>query len=195
MTIASYRLTLRAAVRALWKDMITLDQFLDAFGSAIDRGLTQAWIEGAKECGIRYEELSGEEREALSRHILMQRLYMGRFGESIVAAQQGAGKLGTHFARLETWVNRYNEVKNTAAAMACGDKKKQWVLNLKRPTKKHCVSCSTFHGRVYRYSTWLANGALPQSSRLACGGFNCGCGFLDTDERITPGRFPAGVLQ
>jgi len=192
VTIANYRSLLRSAVRGLWTGVLTLDQFLDAFGAAIDRGLTQAWIEGAKECGITYAELSGEERTALSRHILMQRLYMGRFGESIVAAQRGTGKLGAHFGRLETWVNRYNEVRNQAAAMACGDKKKTWRYG---GTKEHCKSCSTFVGRTYRYSTWLANGALPQSPRLACGGWRCQCFLTDTDGRITPGRFPSGVLN
>jgi len=191
----AYRTALRAPVRALWMGVFTLDQFLDAFGAAIEQGLTRAWIDGAGECGIRFDELSSNERATLKQHILMQRLYMGRYGESIVAAQKGVGKLTNHFARLETWVNRWNEVRNVAAAMACKDKKVKWQLNLRKVTKVHCISCSTFHDRVYRYSTWLENGALPQSRRLACGGFRCGCGFVDTDERITPGRFPSSVLQ
>ena len=196
MTASAYRTALRAPVRALWMRVFTLDQFLDAFGAAIDRGLTQAWIDGAKECGISYMELSGEERTTLKQHILMQRLYMGRYGETIMAApsRDEKGPMAPHMKRLDTWVNRWNEVRNIAAAMACGDKKKKWVLNLKRVTKVHCVSCSTFNNRVYRYSMWLANGALPQSRRLACGGYRCGCGFADTDDRLTPGRFPSRAL-
>ena len=191
MSVDTYRTALRAPVRALWMRVFTLDQFLDAFGAAIDRGLTQAWIDGAKECGIAYEELSGEERTTLKQHILMQRLYMGRYGETVAAAPKGVGKLTTHFARLDTWVNRWNEVRNIAASMACGDKKKVWRMG---PTKEHCVSCATFEGRVYRYSTWLANGALPQSRRLSCKGYRCLCFFADTDDRLTPGRFPSRAL-
>jgi len=172
--------------------VFTLDQFLDAFGAAIEQGLTRAWIDGAAECGIAFDELSSNERATLKQHILMQRLYMGRYGESIAAAQKGDGLLKAHFARLETWVNRWNEVRNVAASMACGDKKKVWRLG---PTEKHCASCSTFNGRVYRYSTWLQYGALPGSRQLSCNGFNCLCTLEDTDSRITPGRFPSSVLR
>ena len=192
MTASAYRTALRAPVRALWMRVFTLDQFLDAFGAAIDRGLTQAWIDGAKECGISYTELSGEERTTLKQHILMQRLYMGRYGETIMAApsRDEKGPMAPHMKRLDTWVNRWNEVRNIAAAMACGDKKKVWRMG---PTREHCVSCATFEGRVYRYSTWLAN-ALPQSRRLSCKGYRCLCFLADTDDRLTPGRFPSRAL-
>ena len=193
MSVDTYRTALRAPVRALWMRVFTLDQFLDAFGAAIDRGLTQAWIDGAGECGIKFDELSGQEMATLKQNILMQRLYMGRFGETILAAPSKAekGKLAPHVARLETWVNRWNEVRHIAASMACGDKKKVFRLG---PTEKHCRSCSIFNGRVYRYSTWLQYNALPGSRALSCKGYRCLCTLDDTDERITPGRFPTGAL-
>lgn len=194
MTIAQYRRGMRAEARGLWLGISTLDDFLWGFGVVIDQGLTRAWYEGAAECGIRPEELSGPEREQLKRYIFSQRLFMGRFGEALMELPNKAagGKLGAYFARLDTWVNRYNEVQVHAAAMACGDRKKTWVLGW---TKKHCVSCLGFEGRVYRYSTWLQNGALPQSKRLRCNGYNCDCGLADSDQRLTPGRFPARLLQ
>jgi hypothetical protein len=165
MTAQEYYSSLRAPVVGLWRREFTLEQFHDSFRSAVDRGLTRAWHEGAMRCGIRPDELSGEERAELAKALLLQHFYIWRYGESIVAqkSREEGGKLQPHIDRLALWLNRYNETTELAAAMACGDRKVKWVLG---GTKKHCGSCSTFNGRVYRYSTWLANGALPQSRAL-----------------------------
>jgi hypothetical protein len=166
---SAYRSALRARVRGFWGGFFNYDDFVDGFSADIREGIVRAWEDGTAECGISASEWSLEEVRALQTFIGEQVMQVGFFAIAIEQNTKAlGGKLGPLFQRTELWVNRYSEAKFQAAAMACGNRKKVWVLG---PTEKHCESCGGFESRVYRYSTWLDNGALPRSRRLACGGY------------------------
>ena len=191
-SINDFRSGVRSAIRGLWTGNFELFDFVDAMTSAIQRGYRQAWTEGAKQCGIKFDELTPTELAELRRMTNEQIPFLPGFGSDIEDNSRAkGGLLRPHLERGFMWVNRYNEVRQRAGAMACGDKKKKWQLG---STKEHCRSCRGFNGRVYRYSTWLDNNALPQNRNLECNGFRCRCNLIDTDERITPGRFPRSLL-
>lgn len=172
-------------------------------GSTIRRNITRAWLDGAKECGIAADELSQTERAELGRFILLQRFHIGGLADDIVAARDASiekhGKLvpptepkrSVTRGRIGMWVNRWAEAKALATSFACADQKAQWFLGA---TEKHCRTCAGFDRRVYRWSTWRENGALPQTRNLACGGWRCDCRLETTSERITAGRFPRRLL-
>lgn len=190
--IGNFRQNIRALVRGLWTGNIGLADFIDGMELAIRTQITIAWNEGAAECGIRPDELTVDEINKRTEFIDNQIGYVTGFAEAIAdGSKANKGKLTPLFQRAEMWINRYNEAKTYGAAMACGDEKREWHLG---PTEQHCRSCAGFHGRVYRYSTWLGHNALPQNSNLACHGFNCRCRLDPTDKRVTPGKFPAGLL-
>jgi hypothetical protein len=48
---------------------------------------------------------------------------------------------------------------------------------------------------VYRHSVWLKNNCIPPTRRTICGGFNCAHRLFPTTDRVSPGRFPASILQ
>jgi hypothetical protein len=188
-----YRRSLRAPARGLWLDTLSKDQFMNAMIIAIERGLNSAWAEGAHECGIGLDELSAEETQRLKSEIYGQFKYIVGLGEFIEAHSKARkGAWGDVDKRLDLWVNRYRAVRSLAAAMACKDKKK--VFARVRATLKPCRSCSGLEGRVYRYSVWLANDAIPPSSRFECHGWRCGHELQDTDRPITKGPFPKRLL-
>lgn len=89
-------------------------------------------------------------------------------------------------SRLPMWINRYNEVMNTAKLMAGENVKLMWVLG----KTEHCSSCLKLAGKVKRKREWLAAGIQPQSRSLECGGFNCQCSLQPTSARASPGRLP-----
>jgi len=187
-----YRSGLRATARGVWVEAMTQPQGLAAMYSTIGRGIQSAWKEGAAECGVKPDEFTFEELVARDNFIVEQEGYAPRFIDFVLANLRSEdGKWAPIANRVDLWVNKYRLAKTQAAAMACANKKKAWRLGA---TEEHCESCLKFEGRVYRYQVWAANGALPQSRRLCCGGWRCDCGLEDTDERITPGRFPAGAL-
>lgn len=191
-TEGAYRHSLRARVRGFWVGVFNFADFVDGFSRDISEGITQAWTEGTAECGILPSEWSVAEVQARSAFVTSQIMQVNGFATAIEQNTKAQdGKLGPLLRRTELWVNRYPEAKFQAAALACGDRKKVWVLG---PTEKHCKSCGGFENRVYRYSVWLANGGMPRARALTCNGFNCLCRLEDTDQRMTPGRFPRGLL-
>jgi len=187
--LSNYRTNIRANVRALWRGEWTYDQWYDQMLSTIKNGLTRAWYEGAKECGIKPSELSYEENNALAAAYFSQYDHLDSLGDAIEAnSKANEGKITPLIRRSDMWVNAYRATVTQAQTMSCRDKKARWDLG---PTKEHCVDCAKYAGRVYRMSTWDRYGIHPQSTGLACGGiWNCKCFFTVTDEPCTPGRPP-----
>jgi hypothetical protein len=166
---SNYGSEIRAAFRALWLGLITYDAFFSAMMTAIQRGLTLAWEDGAKECGIRPDEFTAAERMELEQFIFDQYSYISGVAEYIEAnSKPNGGKWGAIASRSNMWANKWREVRARAASIACANKKMMFVLGA---TKEHCRSCLGLNGRVYRYETWAANGAIPPSPAFECGGF------------------------
>lgn len=188
MSEKTFRSSIRQAVRGLWNGALSQKQFEDALASAIKRNLTNAWNEGALECGISAEELTEDERRARDAFLEEQAGYAANFGEAIRTNDKIAGgKLDPLYVRAEMWVNRYKDARNRAKVMACADEKLEWVLG---PTEEHCSDCSRYDGKVYRASTWAKYDIRPQSPRLACHGFRCQCRLDKSDKKLTKGKPP-----
>lgn len=189
--VGSYRMNVRNAIRRFWTGNGTIDDFVEDMDRVLRLGYEDAWRTGAAVCGIKPEERTPEEQKELDKFILNHRQYIFGFGEAIEANTRAeGGALGPLMTRGELWINRYNEVKNTAASMACADMKLMWRWN---PLKEHCSDCRRLNGRVYRASTWQKMDIHPQDTRpdkLDCHGFRCGCEFVQTDAPITRGRPP-----
>lgn len=189
-TLAGYQLNLRAAIYGLWAGRIDFDQAFSQIYSAIDRGLTQGWYEGAKQCGIMPAELSPEERQALAIAIASEKNEVFGLLDDVEAnSKANGGKRTALYQRLGPWVNRYRDVVNRAKLMACGDRKLKWVLG---PTE-HCSSCMKLSGKIKRTSTWNRLGVQPQAPPnplLECGGWNCQCSLVPTNEPGSRGPLP-----
>lgn len=191
--IITFRRNIRAVIRGLWSGAITKRQALSVFRAAIERAIESAWGNGAAECGIQADELTVSELTRRDEFILEQSTQASGFINDIVAqSKSNGGQLTPLLQRGELWVNRYNDAQNQAKALACADQKGEWELG---PTEKHCLSCSGFNGRVYRFSTWQANNAMPQSQCLSCNGFRCQCRISPTDKPITRGKFPVRLVR
>jgi len=191
-SIDAYRASLRSAIRGLWSNKLSQSSFKEAMQSAINRGLTQAWLIGGKDCSTSINDLTTEERAKLALFIVEQVSFVQRFSDEIVLNDKDhGGALQPLIARADMWANKWNEVRQTAEAMCAGNKKKVWILGA---TELHCFSCNGLKGRIYRLNTWMANNALPPTHATACRGFRCRCFLQDTAEPITKGKFPVSLL-
>ena len=186
-SISDFRLSVRAAVRGLWNGEFSTFYFVDTMRAAIERNLKRAWVAGAAECGIKEDELSDGEIAARDRLIDSQFPYLlGFAGDIEENSKASGGLLGPHLERAEMWVRKYDEAKNQANVMACGDKKLKWIYG----DTEHCEDCNKLNGKVYRASIWAKYGIRPQSKSLACGGWRCKCTLQPTGEPATKGRPP-----
>jgi len=190
MAISNYRAVLRSAVRGLWTGGIDTAQFDENMRLAISRYLTEAFNAGAKECGIKPDELTIDEQIALGDILEAETAFVAGFAEAIIAnSKVNKGKLTPLFVRLEMWVNRYNDVKNQAKILICKDAKLEWIYG----DTVHCNTCLALHGKVKRASQWQASGIQPQhppNDDLECGGWRCQCTLQQTDKPVSKGPLP-----
>ncbi len=187
-SISEFRSAVRSEVRRLWLGEVTAFSFYDGMIFAITRHLTRAWKEGAKECGVNEDEFSDSELRARENLINSQFVYLLGFADDIEEnSKASGGLLSPLFDRADMWVRRYDEAKNQAKVMACGDRKLKWVRG---STANPCSDCSKLNGRVYRASVWQRYGLRPQSHSLECGGWRCLCTLQPTDEPMTKGKPP-----
>lgn len=196
-SIGDFGAGIRAVVRGYWSGALDEFGFVDSMISAINRGFTQAWNEGAAECGIQPDELSQDEKDALQRFINDQTGHIFNYGRDIAirrdvhqqSPRDPAGKLDPLLSRAELWINRYNEASQRAKSMACADKKMKWVLG----EAEHCASCLKLDGKIKRMSFWTERGIIPQvagAEYLECKGFRCQCNLEETTDKLSPGPLP-----
>lgn len=191
---ASYARDLRGIARALWNGSMDFDQSFALFQDTVRLGLTRAWYEGAKECGIQPSELSPEELTALRDVLYSENIHIFGFLDYVqLNNKKSGGKFGVLSSRIDTWALRYPDVINRAKLMACADQKLEWMNNAVRVVKVNCSSCLRLNGKVKRASYWQrvdVHPQMPPNPKLECGGWECGCGLVKTDKPLSKGPLP-----
>lgn len=187
-----YRNGLRGNVRGLWNGVIDKEQFSNRMKTHISNMLLRAWLEGAAECDITQEDLTSTEYRALGEIVKNEISFIDGFADDIIAKnKKKGGKLPSLMTRAEMWAGRYNETRANGQAMACADQKAEFELG---PTEAHCRTCTGLNHRVYRYSTWTINNAIPPHNwNFECRG-GCRCNLKKTNKPLTKGKFPVGLL-
>lgn len=184
---SSYLTSIRGAIRGLYREQLSLFEFVDNMVSVVERNLIMAWNDGAKDCGLRSNEFSQSELLIRDRYITDQFRYILPLGQA-VQLDRNKVRIGEALKRANMWANRWFDIRALGSQTVCADVKMLWEWD---PYKEHCCDCRAMNGRVYRNSTWAKYGIRPGSSNLACFGGHCGCKMSKTDLPITPGRPPA----
>ncbi len=183
---ADFGRRVRGLARGLWNDSIDFMTFINSLTDVVFRGYEQAWREGASTCGISSAERSTDESRVLDRELQLAFGAALGFADFVEAHKKVDGHLmRTNMNRASIWTNRYSAIVTLAQTTSCSDRKFKWSLG---GAIDHCDDCLGYHGRVHRGSVWASVGAQPQSTRLACHGYNCQCRLELTTERATPGR-------
>jgi hypothetical protein len=188
---SSYGRDLRGIARVFWRGEIDFDQAYSQLIDTIRIGLTRAWHEGARECGIQPSELSPAERAELTSAIAIEQSHVIGLLDFITQhSKANGGKFGTVLNRVSLWELRYIDVVNRAKLMACGDQKGEWVRG---PTSDGCRTCIAMNGKVKRFSYWAERGPHPQdppNQTIQCHGWNCLCELIVTDKPLSRGPLP-----
>lgn len=190
MSLSSFKSSIYASARGLWSNQLDSLGFADSFFSTLRRGYIQAFQEGAKEFGIKANELTEEEISILNQKIGDANQYVGGLADYISTHSKALGfSFDSLKPRLELWINRYEEIKELAKSLAGQNVKFAWRLG----AAEHCRSCLKLANRVARAKTWANRGLYPKTTNgtLKCGGYRCACTFQETkDEPVTRGRWP-----
>lgn len=191
-TESAFRKSLRQLVRGYWTGDLGAFDFYDGFANALERNLTKAWIDGMKQAGLDFSEITDNEQNRLRLEIATQIGYIDGLASTIAAnSKANGGNLFPLYDRLELWVNNYGRISTLAYTLAAADQKAIWVYG---DTIDHCPSCAAYAGLVYRNSVWTKwlepLDMLPRGKGLACGGWQCDCSLKKTSEPVRPGRPP-----
>lgn len=188
MSLNTYRAGLRSIARGLRSGAIDGTQFNSEMRNIINRRLTQAFEQGAAECDIKPDEFTQAEFLAIGQAIQEELTHVSDFGAAIRAGRDEP--IASLFNRIDSWANRFDDIKNLGKVMACKDKKLMWKLGA---TEKHCSTCPRLDGKVKRASQWKASGVRPQNPpnpNLQCGGWRCQCTLITTNKAVSRGPLP-----
>jgi len=182
----NYRRGIRDAARGYWLQVLDYDQFYSGMETAIRQGIPKAWYEGASLCGIKPNELTPEERQAMRSTIHRETTFIDGFATFIEKNSKAeGGKWAAVASKADVWVNRYNDARNAAKVSACADQKLEWVFNALGVTKNPCNTCQfKLNGKVKRASDWKRIGVRPQNppnDKILCGGWGCLCDLVPTE--------------
>jgi hypothetical protein len=190
-SISNYGESIRAAVRGLWKGVLSEGQFVETMFVAIRRNITAAWYAGAKSVGIAPDELTDTELLALNEMIQSELGFVLRFAFDIQkGSADNGGKVTPLLERAALWQNRFTDAENQARLLASNDPKLEWVYG----DTEHCPTCARLHGKVKRASQWRAKNIYPQkppNPNLKCGGWKCKCRTVPTSKPLSKGPLPS----
>jgi hypothetical protein len=158
------------------------------FADAIEVGLNEAWRLGMRQNNVT--EILPEWQDIVDGIVADERGHIPDFAGWITEVAGNAPSIGAAITqaqgRLSLWIGRYNDVYNQAILISADEKTKlKWVMG---PTEKHCQSCATLDGVVAYQREWDESQVHPQQPEnpvLYCGGWNCQCELIPTDERHT----------
>jgi len=191
-TLASqFESMIRQAAQELWRGDIYRPTFVSRMNAILKDGLTRAWIQGMRDVGLKFEDITQAERDVLAQLIIANQRYVPDFMNWIFYNNRHRGGAWLMISnRVKLWGNRYTDTRNRAKAMAQNDPKLEWELGA---TKDHCKTCSALAGKVKRSSYWSQHAIFPQNppnDKLDCGGWRCGCKLTPTDAPLSRGRLP-----
>lgn len=143
----------------------------------------RAYLDGLREAGNLTPDTVEEGQEFLAKWRADQRQNIRRFASELVSKGLTDTQLDE---RATLWVNMSIDPAYYEG-LADGNRNQRylWVYD---PTKENCVTCLRLNGQIHRMKDYTSRGLIPRSRALVCGGWNCGCQLMPTDQPAR-GRF------
>lgn len=165
-------------------------EFIDVIANLISgqiyQAVNQAWLDSG---------MDGELPDYLSQLadsiILGQYDHVDQLYRDIVDARVDGTPIDPLLARAPLWANRWNEAYNQALQAITAEMGGRMIWKM-GPTEKHCGTCAPLDGIVAFASEWEELGVHPQggpNDALECGGWNCLCELLPTEQRRSPDAY------
>jgi hypothetical protein len=136
-----------------------------------------ALLDGYADGGSPMASLDEEARKALSVWRAEQSPFLRKFADELFDTPFTYEQLQR---RADLWINKsINPIYFTGLELANRNQRFMWVVD---PIKEHCPSCLKLNGQVHRMKDYTRTGLLPQSDKLICGGYQCGCSVQPTTQ-------------
>lgn len=142
-----------------------------------------AMIDGLNAGGFSaaFGSLPQQFRPQFNQALADQQEHVLSFALAVVNAQDDSARLQIA-NRQNLWLNKgLMEFYYLGLLLARSTQRLKWVLG---PTE-HCTTCLGASDQVHTAQEWLNLGLFPRSSRLECGGYECQCDLVITQEPVS----------
>lgn len=142
----------------------------------------QAYKDGMEAAGVN-DDLTEDDLSQVQAWLGEQSAYIKGFADEVYTKGLSQAVIAQ---RAEMWANKSLQYIYDAGRIT-GDRNAMYEWRLD-PAKKNCKDCTRLTGQRHRLKEWYVRGWQPQSERLECKGFLCGCKLYKTQEKAF-GRF------
>lgn len=192
-TVDYYQRALSRDVLDFYRADMEAGEFIEDMIRLIEGQFERAWNEGMRNVGLDpAKDQKPEWDEVLQGEISAELDHVLDFAQAIEDARMTGQSVAPLQARVDLWVNRYNEIVNLAMRTCEPQMNFVWRLGA---TEEHCSTCAALDGVIASGEDWDKSGFHPQGApneKLECGGWRCDCSLEPTDEKATEGGIPGG---
>lgn len=162
-------------------DNLTEDEFEDSVTELVTAAIIAAHLLGS---GKDIDEITQEEQDSIEEEILLALLTLSSltadvFGGRFKEGEDGEPSELNLSARVRKWAVGILAAYVMGTTFLESDPKMRWDWD---PAKEHCKDCKRLNGQVHRASEWRKKGWLPQSNKLECSKWGCGCRLTRVDN-------------
>ncbi len=179
--------TLTRLIRSVYTGLLN-GEFIDIMASLLQgqimQAYEQAWIDDGN-----YPPMPQSLVDSANAFILNQYNYVDQFYRDIIDARVDNTPVSPLVDRAKLWANQYNSAyaqANAKIALEMGGK----LIWVEGDTKDKCATCQSLDGVVDYAKEWERAGLMPANApneKIDCGGWNCQCQLLPTEQRRTYG--------
>lgn len=170
-------------MRLVGNGSINKNQFIDELNGFVSEEIMNAFLEGS---GKTVAQLSQAELAIIEQAIQTNLESIPGLADSVTEWVDGDSENINKLIRNRVilWGKNIEGVYNQGFLRGGDDDE---ALAWRLGPADHCINCATLANLVMTRREWRNSGWFPQSPRLACGGWRCGCSFQSTDEPLTGG--------
>jgi hypothetical protein len=134
------------------------------------------WLDGQRAGGNETAVIDKEAERAIAVWRSQQSPFVSKFTKELFSKEFTSKEI---ISRAKMWVNKsLNPLYYKSLDAAAGNSRWMWVVN---PVKESCPTCIKMNGQIHKMKDYVKSGILPQSPKLDCGGYQCGCSLAPSD--------------
>jgi hypothetical protein len=134
------------------------------------------WLDGQRSGGNETAVIDKDAERSIAVWRAQQSPFVSKFTKELFSKEFTSKEI---ISRARMWVNKsLNPLYYKSLDAAAGNSHWMWVVN---PVKEHCETCVKMNGQIHKMKDYIKSGVLPQSPKLECGGYQCGCSLTPSD--------------
>lgn len=179
MTTADFKREFMEVVQFGLDGVVSWGGVRSALRALLQRSGGEMYLDGLTDGGVRGATLDDDGRARVAEWRARQNTFITSFTNELATRGLQPNALSR---RADLWVNMsLDPIYYRGLEDASPNKRYLWVVSA---LKEHCVSCLKLNGQIHQLKSYRRLGLIPRSRALVCGGWECGCNLIETNEPV-----------